>query len=152
MTESCLFCRIVKGEIPCYKIWEDDDFFAFLDIFPNIRGQTLVIPKKHRQSDAFKLEDEELAEFVKAAKKVSKLLEKGLGVQRVFMVLEGMGVNHLHAKLYPAIGLQQNEFEEVLAKEEAHFESYPGYVTTILGPKKSDEELAEVQRAITKNK
>ncbi|MDE1827649.1 MAG: HIT domain-containing protein [Candidatus Micrarchaeota archaeon] len=152
MAESCLFCRIANGEIPSYKIWEDENFYAFLDIFPNIRGQTLVIPKRHYQSDAFKLDDAVLAEFIKAIKKVAAVLEKGIDVGRVHMVLEGMGVNHLHAKLYPAIGLHQKEFEEVLAKQEIFFEEYPGYVSTLMGPKATEKELRALQKQILGNK
>ncbi|MDE1850931.1 MAG: HIT domain-containing protein [Candidatus Micrarchaeota archaeon] len=146
--DTCLFCKIANGKIPSYKIWEDANFYAFLDIFPNIKGQTLVIPKRHMQSNAFELEDSVLADFVKAIKKVSKILEKGLGVSRVHMVWEGMGVNHLHAKLYPAIGLHQEEFKEVWAEEKRNFESYPGYVTTILGAKADEKYLARLQKEI----
>ncbi|MDE1761993.1 MAG: HIT domain-containing protein [Candidatus Micrarchaeota archaeon] len=145
---ECLFCKIAKGDIPSYRIWEDKEFVAFLDIFPNIRGQTLVIPKEHYESNSFHLDDEVLVKLIKAAKRVSGVLEKGLDVQRVHMVLEGTGVNHLHAKLYPAIGIRSREFKEIIANEKRHFDAYPGYVTTLMGEKASDDELKTVQKQI----
>ena len=99
---DCIFCKIVEGKSPCFKIWEDDNFLAFLDIFPNTKGQTLVIPKKHYESDLFLIDDGELYKnYLLATTEVVNLLKKGLGVHRVAMVMEGMGVNHLHFKLYP---------------------------------------------------
>ncbi|MDE1825384.1 MAG: HIT domain-containing protein [Candidatus Micrarchaeota archaeon] len=146
--ENCIFCKIVNGKVPSYKIWEDDKFVAFLDIFPNIKGQTLVIPKEHHQSDAFKVDEKVFDELMAAIRKVARLLEKQLKVGRVHLVLEGMGVNHLHAKLYPAIGLEQKDFSAVEAGERKRFDAYPGYVTTLMGPKASDEELKAVQKQI----
>ncbi|MDE1851811.1 MAG: HIT domain-containing protein [Candidatus Micrarchaeota archaeon] len=148
MAESCLFCRIVNGELPSYRIYEDKRHIAFLDIFPNIKGQTLVIPKGHRESYAFDIDDEELKEFMMAVKRVSKQIERKLNVGRVHMVLEGTGVNHLHAKLYPAIGTDKG-FKEHIAKENVHFDSYPGYVTTLMGPRADDNYLKELQKLLT---
>ncbi len=145
---ECIFCKIASGTTKSFKIYEHKDYVAFLDIFPNIMGQTVVIPKKHVQSYAFDLSDEELGNLVNEAKAVAKLLESKLGVQRVFMVLEGMGVNHLHAKLYPAIGLKSKEFSEVLSERSVYFEKYPGYVSTMLGPRADDEGLEELRRMI----
>lgn len=148
MAEGCLFCGIVKGDIPSYRIYEDKRHIAFLDIFPNIRGQTLVIPKEHRDSYAFDISDDELKEFMISVKRVSKLLEERLKVGRVHMVLEGTGVNHLHAKLYPAIGTQKG-FKEHIAHENVQFDSYPGYVTTLMGPRADDDALRELQKLLT---
>ena len=146
--ENCLFCKIASGEIPSYKVWNDEKFFAFLDLFPNIRGQTLVIPKRHMDSDAFKLDEKDLLDLMGAVRKVAKKLETGLDVGRVHMVLEGMGVNHLHAKLYPAIGINQKEFKAIEAVEKRYFDAYPGYISTLMGPKATDEELRKVQKQI----
>ena len=146
--ENCIFCKIVNGAVPSYKIWEDEKFIAFLDIFPNIKGQTLVIPKEHCQSDAFKVDEKVFDELMSAVRKVARLLENRLEVGRVHLVLEGMGVNHLHAKLYPAIGLEQEEFSSIEAEERKRFDKYPGYITTLMGPKASEEELKAVQKQI----
>ena len=99
--DDCIFCKIVKGEIPCEKIWEDGSFLAFLDIRPSIEGMTLVIPKKHLSSKIFKNEDAIINNLMSAAKKVSLLLEKSFDIDRVAALFEGMEVDHLHMKLYP---------------------------------------------------
>ena len=147
---KCLFCSIANGDVPSYKIFEDNKYVAFLDIFPNIRGQTLVVPKEHYDSYIFDLNDLQISDFFIAVKRVAVLLETGLGVGRVNMVLEGTGVNHLHAKLYPAIGMKEKGFREVIAKDTIYFEKYSGYVTTLMGPKASEAELLALQREILK--
>ncbi len=145
--EECLFCKIVSGSMPSYRIWEDSEYMAILDIFPNIRGQTLVIPKMHVDSYAFGMKTAQFMEFMEATKKVANLLEQKLGVKRVHMVLEGTAVNHLHAKLYPAIGY--GDFAETVVEKNVRFDSYPGFVTTLMGPRASDKELKALQKQIT---
>ncbi|MDD2537146.1 MAG: HIT domain-containing protein [Candidatus Absconditabacteria bacterium] len=98
---DCIFCKIVEGKLPCFKIWENEEFLAFLDIAPNTKGQTLLIPKKHYDSDLFVLDTEIYEPLLSATKEVVELLKKGLAVPRVAMVLEGLEVPHLHVKLYP---------------------------------------------------
>jgi len=98
---DCVFCKIVKGDIPAQKFWEDENFIAALDIRPNMKGQSLVIPKRHADSKWSAQSDEDLTRLVLAAKKVANLLEKRLGAERVLFVFEGLDVNHLHAKLFP---------------------------------------------------
>ena len=152
MTDECIFCGIAAHEVPSFAIYEDQDYMAFLDIFPNIEGMTVVIPKRHLGSYFFDMEDEESAGYMKVVKKVALMLEKGLGVKRVHLVFEGTGINHLHAKLYPAIGLEDKD-KPVFAKEIVKFEAYEGYVTTLLGPRADDKELAGLkERIINANK
>lgn len=146
---ECLFCKIVKGELPAVKIWEDKNFYAFLDMFPNVEGMTLVIPKKHFDSDVFDIPEKNFKDLMVASRKVAKLLVKGLKVKRVSFVIEGMGVNHIHIKLYPLHGLKE-KFTEIWAKEKVYFDSYPGYLTTLTGPEKSIEEREKVARKIKK--
>ena len=98
---NCIFCKIIHGEIPSAKIREDDDFIAILDAFPNRKGMTLVLSKDHYPSDLFQLDDDFLAKYIKATKKVSHLLKKWLNVDRVWTVIEWLEVNHAHIKLYP---------------------------------------------------
>ncbi|MGC8538610.1 MAG: HIT family protein, partial [Candidatus Micrarchaeia archaeon] len=74
--ENCIFCKIVAGEAPSFKIYEDEKYIAILDKYPNIKGQTLVITKEHVDSYAFDLSDDELCNLINTAKKVAKLLEK----------------------------------------------------------------------------
>jgi diadenosine tetraphosphate (Ap4A) HIT family hydrolase len=88
---NCVFCKIVSGEFDSAKIWEDENFLAFLDGNPNTKGMTLVIPKKHFSSYAFDMDDEDFCAFSQATKKVAKILENGLGVKRVALVMEGLG-------------------------------------------------------------
>jgi diadenosine tetraphosphate (Ap4A) HIT family hydrolase len=79
----------VKGESPCFKIREDDDFMAFFDIFPNTKGQTIVIPKKHYDSDLFLIDDGKFyKDYLLAVTEVVNLLKRGLGVKRVSLVME----------------------------------------------------------------
>jgi diadenosine tetraphosphate (Ap4A) HIT family hydrolase len=146
---GCIFCNIVAGKIPARKIYEDENHIAFLDIFPNIRGQTLVIPKKHYGSNAFDLDPPVLAEFVLSIQKVVKIIEAKLNVGRVHLVFEGTGIDHVHAKLYPAIGIASKEFSEHISHEPKYFNHYEGYLSTLMGPKADDKELAELQRLLT---
>ncbi len=126
--EDCIFCKLVSGDITAFKICEDDKYIAILDIFPNVKGQTIVMPKRHIEIYIFNLSEGELSDFMKATRKVVKLLENKLGAKRVRMVLEGTGINHLHAKLYPALSMKTQ---------------YEG------GPRANDGELRELQKKIT---
>lgn len=146
---DCIFCKIIKGEIPSVKIWEDNEFLAILDINPNTKGMTLVLTKEHYESYAFEMQNEIYQKFMQAAKKVAKILEKGLNVGRVTMVIEGMGVNHAHIKLYPLHGLGE-KFTEIWAKEKIFFDKYKGYITTQLGPQANLEELKKLAEEIKK--
>jgi diadenosine tetraphosphate (Ap4A) HIT family hydrolase len=140
---DCVFCKIIKGEIPSFKVWENDNFLAILDINPNTKGMTLVLSKEHYDSYAFDMPENIYEKFLLAGKKVAKVLEKGLDVQRVAMVMEGMGVNHAHIKLYPLYGLEE-KFKEMWAKEKIFLDKYPGYLTTQLGPQADFEELKQL--------
>ena len=102
---SCIFCDIVEGKAPCHRIWEDEKHLAFLSIFPNTEGFSVVIPKQHHTSYAFDQPDKVLSDLVLATKKVAKLLDRSLeGVARTGMFFEGYGVDHLHSKLFPMHG------------------------------------------------
>lgn len=142
-----IFCDIVAGRAKGYRVYEDHEFLGLLDIFPNIKGMTIVIPKEHKESYPFDLDDGFMARFFSATKKVAKLLEEKLGVKRVHLVIEGTGINHLHAKLYPAIGLESKR-SMMIADERVFFERYMGYVTTLSGPRALDEELEKLRKQI----
>ena len=125
---ASIFSRIVQGEIPCYKIAEDDRFFAFLDINPVAKGHTLVIPK--RENDyIFDLEDDELGALTVFAKKVAKAIEKAVPCKRVGLAVIGLEVPHTHIHLIPI----SNEGDMDFRKEHLHM---------------SEEEFREVQRQI----
>lgn len=95
-----IFSRIIAGEIPCYKIAEDDRFFAFLDINPVNWGHTLVVPK--RETDyIFDIDDEELAAMAIFAKKVAKAIRNAIPCRKVGVTLLGLEVPHAHIHLVP---------------------------------------------------
>lgn len=145
--EKCIFCSIVKGEVDSAKIWEDDSFMAILDNKPNTKCMTLVIPKKHYHSYIFDMEDSDYCKLMMAARKVSKILEKKIKVKRVAMVLEGMGINHAHVKLYPLHGLDK-KFKETWSSKKIFFEKYEGYISTQLGPNADMKELKAIAKKI----
>ncbi len=140
----CVFCEIVDGRAEGHVIWEDEKHLAFLSIYPNTEGVTVVVPKEHRSSYVFEQSDSVAAELLLAAKKVAKILDKNLkGVARTAMVFEGYGVDHLHAKLYPMHGTGEDSgFKRVSSKVRTYFDSYLGYVSSHDGPRADDEELA----------
>ena len=95
-----IFSRIVAGEIPSYKVAENDRYYAFLDINPVVKGHTLVIPK-HEGDYLFDMEDEDLASFTLFAKKVAKAIEKAIPCKRVGIAVMGLEVPHTHIHLIP---------------------------------------------------
>ena len=95
-----IFSRIVAGEIPCYKIAEDEKYFAFLDINPLAEGHTLVIPKAEGDY-IFDMSDEAYAGLTLFAKKVAKAIEKAIPCKRVGVAVMGLEVPHTHIHLIP---------------------------------------------------
>ena len=144
---ECIFCRIIKGEIPCVKVYEDEEFLAILDINPNTEGMTLVLTKKHYPSYAFDMPDDVYKKFMLISKKIAKTIDKALNVKRTAMVMEGMGINHAHIKLYPLHGLKET-FTEMWHPEKIFFKKYEGYITTQLGPEAKKEELEKTAEKI----
>lgn len=97
---ASIFSRIIKGEIPSYKVAESDAYYAFLDISPLQKGHTLVIPKRE-EDYLFDLSDEELAGLMVFAKKVAKAIGKSVPCQRVGVAVLGLDVPHAHVHLVP---------------------------------------------------
>lgn len=121
---ASIFSRIIAGEIPCYKVAENEKFFAFLDIAPLAKGHTLVVPK--REVDYFfDLEDDELAEMVVFAKQIAKKIKATTDCKKVATVVLGLEVAHAHIHLVPMntendvdfkrekLNLTQEEFVEI---------------------------------------
>jgi histidine triad (HIT) family protein len=148
--ENCIFCKIIKGESPSYKVWEDDKHLAFLSIFPNTEGTTVVIPKAHYPSYAFDLPDEVLSELVVATKKVAKLLDFKLeDVGRTAMVFEGFGVDHVHSKLFPMHGTENiKEWKPIESKVDKYFHKYEGYVSSHDYEREDDAKLDSLAKKI----
>jgi histidine triad (HIT) family protein len=97
---ATIFTKIIKGEIPCYKIAEDDNYFAFLDINPLKAGHTLVVPK--RETDyLFDLEDDQLAGLVLFSKKIAEAIKSAIPCNRVGVAVLGLEVPHAHIHLVP---------------------------------------------------
>ena len=128
---ATIFSRIIQGEIPCYKIAEDEQFFAFMDINPVAVGHTLVIPK--REDDyIFNLEDDEIGAMMVFAKKVAKALEKAVPCKRIGVAVIGLEVPHAHIHLIPISQEGDMDFK----KEHVHM---------------SEEEFRAVQKRIVDN-
>ena len=106
---ASIFTRIINGEIPCHKVAETEDYFAFLDIRPMAVGHTLVIPKKEVDY-IFDLEDEQLTGLHLFAKKVAKALEASVPCKRIGMAVIGIEVPHVHIHLIPLNSLQDITF------------------------------------------
>jgi histidine triad (HIT) family protein len=150
--KNCIFCKITTGESPCHKIWEDEKHLAFLSIFPNTQGFSVVIPKVHYPSYAFELPDEVLSALTIAAKKVALLLDRSLpNVARTGLIFEGYGVDHIHAKLFPMHGTgSSSEFRPIRSNVEKFFTEYEGYISSHDFRRANDEELASLARLIRK--
>ena len=106
-----IFSRIVTGEIPCYKIAEDDHYLAFLDINPLAKGHTLVIPKRE-EDYLFDLTDAEIAGLMVFAKKVARAIEKAIPCSRIGVAVIGLEVPHAHVHLVPINGIYDIDFSK----------------------------------------
>lgn len=116
---STLFTKIINGEIPSYKIAEDDKFFSFLDIHPNAKGHALVIPKKE-ENKLFDLDKETYLELMDFSYRVAKALEKSVPCKRVGMSVIGLEVPHVHVHLIPINIMDDMRFskKETLSEKE----------------------------------
>jgi histidine triad (HIT) family protein len=143
---SCIFCDIVAGQSPCHKVWEDDEHLAFLSIYPNTTGFTVVIPKKHYPSYIFAQEDEVVSKLTLASKKVALLLDKALdGVARTGMAYEGYEVDHLHSKLIPMHGTgNDSNFRAIDGTLGPFLHRYEGYLSTHDCERANDSELEKL--------
>ena len=112
---ASIFSRIVAGEIPCYKIAENDKFFAFFDISPLVPGHTLVIPKKE-EDYIFDISDEDLAEMMVFAKKIAVAIKKAIPCRKVGVAVIGLEVPHAHIHLVP----MQKEGDLDFKREKMH--------------------------------
>jgi len=116
---SSIFTKIVNGEIPCYKVAEDDNFLAFLDVNPNAKGHTLCIPKQEIDK-LFDLDDEDYLGLMQFSKKVAIALEKTVPCKRIGMSVIGLEVPHAHVHLIPLNEMEDIRFQKkvTLSREE----------------------------------
>ncbi len=112
---ATIFSRIIAGEIPCYKVGEDEKYFAFLDINPLKKGHTLVVPKVEVDY-LFDLDDETLSGMILFAKKLAKQIEQKVECERVAVVVLGLEVPHAHIHLIPISGEADVDFKRERAK------------------------------------
>src|SRR3989344_4818693 len=144
-SRDCMFCRIIRGESQAHKIWEDDEHIAFLSIFPNTWGFSVIATKKHYPSYAFDVPDDVLKDFIIACKKVGKLLDLKLeDVGRTGLIFEGFGVDHLHAKLFPMHGTKMREWKPLKSKVSKYYEKYEGYISSHDCERANDEILSDL--------
>src|SRR5271170_6788913 len=101
--DTDLFARLVRGEIPQWRIWDDDQYVAFLTPFPNTPGLSVVIPRRHLSSDIFSLASKDFLPFLHAAHHVSRMLAEALEIDRVGMFFEGFEIDYAHIKLVPVL-------------------------------------------------
>ena len=119
---ASIFTKIINGEIPAYKITEDDHFLAFLDVNPNAKGHTLCIPKQEINK-IFDLEEDHYAELMKFSRKVAIALEKTVPCKRVGMAVIGLEVPHAHVHLIPLNDMDEMRFQNKVKLEKAEFET-----------------------------
>ena len=116
---TSIFSKIVRGEIPSYKIAEDDNYLAFLDIFPLAVGHVLVIPKNEMDS-IFDLNDQEYNGLWQFAKKISKAIEKTIPCKRIGVAVIGLEVPHAHIHLIPLQSVEDINFSKPKLKLDAN--------------------------------
>lgn len=144
---ECIFCQIAEGKVPSHVVWEDEKYLAFLSIFPNMEGVTVLIPRDHYSSYIFDQPDDVITGLVLAGKKVAKILDAHFGdVGRSGVVFEGFGVDHLHLKLYPLHGTgNMAEWQKLESgQNNQYFETYPGYISSNDSHRADDEKLAKL--------
>src|SRR5450759_2346973 len=124
---STIFTKIINGEIPCYKIAEDDNYFAFLDINPLKAGHTLVVPKKETDY-IFDLDDKQLSGLILFSKRISIAIKSAIPCKRIGVAILGLEVPHAHIHLVPMDNMEDvnfknqklkfspEEFKEIAAK------------------------------------
>ncbi|KAL8938578.1 MAG: hypothetical protein Q9211_003145 [Gyalolechia sp. 1 TL-2023] len=146
-----LFARIVRGEVPQWRVWEDKKHVAFLTPFGNTPGYTVVIPRKHLSSDVFSLDDSDYTDIITAAYQVAQHLKHAFGVAQCGMFFEGFEIDYAHVKMVPvhdhdvANGRRFSPVPGSIAFQTV----YEGFLTTQLGPLAKDlGELAETANGI----
>ena len=139
----------MKGELPSHKIWEDEKHLAFLTIFPNTPGFSVVVTKEHFASYVFDLPEVVMIGLVLAAREVGKLLDTKLhDVGRTGMIAEGFGVDHAHVKLFPMHGTRMDEWQAIHSQVDKFFEKYEGYMSSHDYKRADDAELAKLAKKI----
>lgn len=119
---SSIFTKIVNGEIPCYKVAEEEQFLAFLDVNPNAVGHTLCIPKQEIDK-LFDMDEEVYLGLMRFSKKVAAALEKTVPCERIGMAVIGLEVPHAHVHLIPINEMNEMRFQNKVALTKEEFET-----------------------------
>jgi len=119
---ASIFTKIINGDIPCYKVAEDDEFFAFLDINPNAKGHTLCVPKKE-VNKLFDLDEETYTGLMTFSRKVAKAIEKVVECKRIGMSVIGLEVPHVHVHLIPLSTMEDARFTTKVSMQKEEFEA-----------------------------
>ena len=129
---ASIFTKIINGEIPCYKIAEDEDFFAFLDINPNAAGHTLCVPKKE-VNKLFDLDEETYMGLMSFSRKIGRAIEAALTCKRVGMTVIGLEVPHVHVHLIPLHSMANATFQHKESLTADEFEAIAQKIRSRLG-------------------
>ena len=129
---SCIFCKIIAGDLPAYKVYEDEKFLAFLDIRPLTKGNSLVITKEHYR---WVYDVPEFGDFFEVAKKIALAAKKGLGAEWISFLTLGLEIPHAHIRVMP-------RYSNDLYKE---------FIDESISEDFSDEEMKEIADIIAKN-
>ena len=119
---ASIFTRIINGEIPCYKVAEDNHFIAFLDINPNAKGHTLCVPKEEANK-IFDMEQQQYLELMEFSRRVALAIEKTVPCKRVGMSVIGLEVPHVHVHLIPLNDMKEMTFQHKVTLFESDFVS-----------------------------
>ena len=128
---SSIFTKIVNGDIPCYKIAEDANFLAFLDVNPNAKGHTLCIPKQEIDQ-LFEMEDDLYIGLMKFSKKIAAALKKTVPCKRIGMAVVGLEVPHAHVHLIPLNEMDEMRFQNKVTMTKEEFEALAKSIQTNL--------------------
>lgn len=141
-----LFAKIVKGEEKAqWRVWEDEDHVAFLTPFPNSYGFTVLVPRKHLDSNVFFLENDDYQKLMVASHKVSNLLKDALGASSCAMIFEGLEIDYAHVKLIPMLDVKNIKKKSKIIDFQ---DKYMGYVSSLNGPKANIDDLNIIRHKI----